>query len=140
MFEPKGYVIVDKELKYTKEPGLGPDGKDLTKPYFDALKLKMVPVMDIAVDGSEYLVLGDSPEAGRFLWFMDKRDTISALIPYDLVRPSFICEGLEGLEWVVDLVQKLAKGQALSDEDDRLLREMLAECLGVHKKYYSNSV
>jgi len=127
MFEPKGYVIVDKELKYTKEPGLGPDGKDLTKPYFDALKLKMVPVMDIAVDGSEYLVLGDSPEAGSFLWFMDKRDTISELIPYNLLHPLDF-----GVEDLVALVQKLAKGQSLSDDDARLLREML--------KHYSNSV
>jgi len=129
MFEPKGYVIVDKELKHTKEPGLGPDGKDLTKPYFDALKLKMVPVMDIASDGSEYLVLGDSPEAGHFLWFMDKRDTISELIPYPLFRPVIVTPLFEGLEGLVGLAQKLAEGQPLSDGDNRVLREMLKTLL-----------
>lgn len=85
---PKGYVIIDKEFKYTEKPGLGLGGKDLTKPYFDALKLKMAPVMGIAIDGSKYIVLGKSSQVGSFLWCVDKRDTISKFIPYSLLYPS----------------------------------------------------
>jgi len=114
--EPKGYIIIDKELKHTKEPGIGPDGKDLTEAYFNALKLKMVPVIDIATDGDSYLVLGNSPEIGGFLWSVDKRDTISKLIPYNILHP----------EPLLSLVQKIVYGAPLTMEDLESAAEEIA--------------
>lgn len=122
MFEPKGYVIVDKELKHTKEPGIGPNGKDLTKPYFDALKAKMVPVMDIAVDGSDYLVLGQSSEIGGFLWMVDKKDTIGEMIPYSVLHPF-------NIKTMVALVDKVVNKKALSEDDISHFSKMMAATL-----------
>lgn len=124
-FTPKGYVIVDKELKFTREPGAGPDGEDLTKPYFDALKLKMVVVMDVAVDGSDYIVLGDSPEVGQFMWFVDKRDTISKLIPYSLLHPNE-----PSLEDLIGVIGRLVKKEPLTDEDFDLFSSLYKKMTG----------
>ncbi|MFA5401627.1 MAG: hypothetical protein WC359_14350, partial [Dehalococcoidia bacterium] len=50
-----------------------------------ALQGKMLRVMDIAVDGSSYLLLGDGPKTGQFIWDVDKRDTIGEMIPYAVI-------------------------------------------------------
>lgn len=82
--QAKGYVSTDKELKYTTK---WPDNVstrlmcgreyDIVKDYRDALTGKInLPVMDTAVDGSDYLVLGHGKESGAFLWFVDVRDTL----------------------------------------------------------------
>lgn len=80
--DPKGYIIVDKEITHTRPPGAGPLGEE----YFDSLKSKMVPVMDISVGGDEYIVLGKTASGFPFLWFLDKRDTIGELIPAELIE------------------------------------------------------
>ena len=118
--KPKGYVLVDKEIKHTKTPGIGPNGVDLTKDYFNALRFKVVPVVDIAVEGAvgdEYIVQGKGEISGTFLWFLDKRDTISDLIPYNLLNP------MPSLEELVLLITKLVKGE-LTDEDFKMLNDL----------------
>jgi hypothetical protein len=128
--DPIGYVIVDKELKYTKEPGFG--GLDpqtgvsinLTEEYFNALKLKMVPVMDTSVDGSEYTVFGEGPHGG-FLWFLDKRDTISELIPYNILYPNKVEDSMERL---IRIFSDLEKGKLSKESFDWICKE--AERMG----------
>jgi hypothetical protein len=93
MFEPKGYVITEREFKYTMEPPDMPGcDYNMKEEYFKALQGKMLRVMDVAVDGSRYLLLGDGPKTGQFIWDVDKRDTIGELIPYEIIqqmKPSF---------------------------------------------------
>lgn len=87
MFKPKGFVIVDKELKHTLPPPERVMGCDynLKDEYFGAMQGKMLKVMDVAVDGKDYLVQAESPKAGMFLWTVDKRDTIGTMIPYAVI-------------------------------------------------------
>jgi len=87
MFKPKGFVIVDKELKHTMEPTASMPGCDynLKEEYFGAMQGKMLKVVDVAVDGKDYLVQAESPKAGVFLWMVDKRDTIGKMIPYAVI-------------------------------------------------------
>ena len=91
MFKPKGFVIVDKELKHTLPPPERMVGCDynLKDEYFSAMQSKMLKVMDVAVDGSDYLVMAESPKAGVFMWMVDKRDTIGEMIPYAIMSPLF---------------------------------------------------
>ncbi len=113
--QPEGYIIVDKEITHSPEPGMGPTSKgmqDLTPIYFKALKGKMVPVMDVAVDGDQYLVLGKSEEVGDFMWYIDKKDTIGKLIPYELLHP------LSDLEKSLLFFLKVSKGIPLTKEDE----------------------
>ena len=130
--EPKGYVIVDKDIKHTKTPGISPNGIDLTKDYFDALRLKLVPVIDIAVEGAvgdEYIVKGKGEKTGTFLWFLDKRDTITGLIPYKVFNP------MPSIEELVGLLTKMTKGE-FTAEDVTLLNSLVAK-MGVsefHRK------
>lgn len=122
---PKGYIFIKQKLEHTREPGLGPHGVDLTKYYFDALQMKLLPVMDIAIDNSSYLVLGDSPEVGKFLWDVDKKDTTGEMIPYKLLHP--------GLDWkdILGMLERIEKGKwtpedlkTLSSEVERLARDL----------------
>lgn len=87
MFKPKGFVIVDKELKHTLPPPERMVGCDynLKDEYFSAMQGKMLKVVDVAVDGSSYLVMAESPKAGVFMWSLDKRDTIGKMIPYAVI-------------------------------------------------------
>lgn len=87
MFKPKGFVIVDKELKHTMEPPASMPGCDynMKEEYFGAMQGKMLKVVDVAVDGKDYLVQAESPKAGVFLWTVDKRDTIGKMIPYAVI-------------------------------------------------------
>jgi len=86
--KPKGYIFIKKRLEHTREPGFDLLGRDLTKIYFEALQLRLVPVLDIAIDNSSYLVLGKSKEVGSFIWDIDKQDTTGEIIPYKLLHPN----------------------------------------------------
>lgn len=83
--DSKGYVFVKKEFKATKlwpSKQLTLDGwVDYEKEYKEALAGKPAQVMDVAVDGSGYLVIGHSKSIGTFLWSIEKEDTIGDLIP-----------------------------------------------------------
>ena len=71
----------------------------MTKDYFEALQGKTVPIMDIAVDGSSYLVLGKGERAGGFIWDIDKEDTSQLVIPYNFFHPGpDIDDLIEGLK------------------------------------------
>lgn len=109
--EPKGYVIIDKEITHSPKPGRGPRGEDLEVIYFEALKLKMVPVIDIAVDRSEYIVLGKSQSHGEFMWMIDSRDCISGLIPVELIRPGQV----DPMEYMELFIKATTKG--MTEED-----------------------
>ena len=86
--KPKGYIGIKPEIKHSREPGPAPLlDYDITKDYFDALRGRTVPVIDIAVDGSSYLVLGKGEISGQFLWDIDKEDTSQQLIPYNFFHP-----------------------------------------------------
>ena len=87
MFKPKGFVIVEKEIKHTLPPPekIGGCDYNMKDEYFGAMQGKMLKVVDVAVDGKDYLVQAESPKAGVFLWTVDKRDTIGEMIPYAVV-------------------------------------------------------
>jgi len=85
--KPKGYIGILPKITHSREVGRGPLGEDLTEEYFNALQGKTVPVIDIAVDGSSYLVLGQGEKSGGFLWDIDKEDTTQQLIPYKFFHP-----------------------------------------------------
>jgi hypothetical protein len=126
MFEPKGYVITEKEFKHTMEPPehmLGCD-YNMKEEYFKALQGKMLRVMDIAVDGSSYLLLGDSPNTGQFIWDVDKRDTIGEMIPYTVIqqmRPSFS-----------DIMKAAMKAQGLEvDVDASEIIDVASKAMGL---------
>lgn len=85
--EPKGYIGIKPEITHSREPGRGPLGIDLTEDYFKALQGKTVPIMDIAVDGSSYLVYGKGEKSGGFIWDIDKEDTSQVVIPYNFFHP-----------------------------------------------------
>jgi hypothetical protein len=75
---PKGTVLINREFVHTKlwpSPQVSLSGTvDLEKEYKEALAGRIAAVMDIAVDGSSYLVLGET-KRGHFIWDIDKRDT-----------------------------------------------------------------
>lgn len=79
--DPKGQVWINQEFVHTKiwpNPQLNfltGETSDLEREYKEALAGKLVTVMDIAVDGSGYLVLGKTKEGGHFLWMIEKGDT-----------------------------------------------------------------
>lgn len=126
MFEPKGYVITEKEFKHTKGPPEHMSGCDynLKEEYFKALQGKMLRVMDIAVDGSSYLLLGDGPKTGQFIWDVDKRDTIGEMIPYSTIqqmRPSFS-----------DMMKQAMKAQGLEmDLDAGEIVDVASKAMGL---------
>ena len=130
--QPKGYVIIDKELKFTREPPeiavMGLETVNLKEEYFEALKLKMVPVIDIAVDNSSYLVLGTGKH-GQFLWDIDKRDCVGEMIPYTLVHPE---NPRVKLERLVKVLGEIETGKLSDDSLDWITRE--AEKLGFRTK------
>jgi hypothetical protein len=79
--EPKGNVWIKNEFTATTiwpNPQfnfLTGEEIDLEKEYKEALAGKLVVVMDIAVDGSGYLVLGKTKQGGDFIWMIEKEDT-----------------------------------------------------------------
>lgn len=108
--KPKGYIGILPKITHSREPGMGPPGMglmepyDLTKDYFEALQGKTVPIMDIAVDGSSYLVLGNGEKSGQFIWDIDKEDTTQLVIPYNFVHPG------PDIEDVIETLKILKKG------------------------------
>lgn len=78
--EPKGHVVIKKKLVHTTrwpDPELTPKGiVDVEKEYKEALCGKVVQVMDVAVDGSGYLVFCETKSGGGFLWMIEKGDTV----------------------------------------------------------------
>ncbi len=86
--KPKGYIGINPEITHSKTPGMSPLGDyDMTKDYFEALQGKMVQIIDIAVDGSSFLVYGEGKLSGGFLWNIDKEDTSQQIIPYKFLHP-----------------------------------------------------
>jgi hypothetical protein len=79
--DAKGHVWINREFVHTKiwpNRHINPiTGKvvDLEKEYKEALAGKLVTVMDIAIDDSGYLVLGDGDTTGHFMWMVEKGDT-----------------------------------------------------------------
>jgi hypothetical protein len=79
--EPKGNVWIKNEFTATKiwpSPQINfltGETTDLEKEYKEALAGKMVTVMDIAVDGSGYLVIAKTKSGVDFIWTIEKEDT-----------------------------------------------------------------
>jgi len=79
--EPKGNVWIKTEFKATTiwpSPHfnfLTGETTDLEKEYKEALAGKLVTVMDIAVDGSGYLVIAKTKSGVDFIWMIEKEDT-----------------------------------------------------------------
>lgn len=93
--QPKGYIGIKPEITHSREPGMSPMGDySLTEDYFKALQGKTVPVIDIAVDGSSYLVFGNGKKSSGFIWDIDKEDTSQVLIPYNFIHPGPTAEDL----------------------------------------------
>jgi hypothetical protein len=101
--DPKGNVWIKRTFEHTK---LWPERSvnlltgaviDLEKDYKEALAGRMVTVMDIAVDGSGYLVLGNSEKTGHFLWTVEKGDTMG-FIPVVKKYGTLMPAGLSPIE------------------------------------------
>ncbi len=101
--DPKGNVLIKREIVHTKFwPNehvnfLTGEVTNLEKEYKEGLAGKMVTVMDIAIDGEEYLVLGHTKEGGAFLWTIDKKDTV-AFIPVIKKYGTLMPAGLSPME------------------------------------------
>ncbi len=92
--QAKGYIGIKHKITHSRTPGRGPLGIDLTEDYFNALQGKTVPIMDIAVDGSSYLVFGKGEKSGDFIWHIDKEDTTQQMIPYKFFHPGVDAEDI----------------------------------------------
>lgn len=101
--EPKGKVWIKREFSATKiwpNPQfnfLTGETTDLEKEYKEALAGNLVTVMDISVDGSGYLVLGETKEGGHFLWTVEKEDT-KGFLPVIMKNGILMPAGLDPLE------------------------------------------
>lgn len=79
--EAKGHVWINREFIHTKlwpskqSNFLTGEETDLEKEYKEALAGKLATVMDIAVDDSGYLVMGNLKDGGPFIWMIEKGDT-----------------------------------------------------------------
>lgn len=127
MFKPKGFIIVKKELKHTMPPPEKMMGCDynLKEEYFNAMQGKMLKVVDVAVDDSDYLVQAESPKAGVFLWTVDKRDAIGTMIPYAVISQLRQRTHLKDL-----MVAAGLEPDAFSDENI----EIMSQAIGVDLK------
>lgn len=120
----KGYVFINKEIKHSRSPGPGPlPGVNLEEEYFNALQMRLVPVMDIAVDGSSYLVFGKGENSSGFIWDIDKRDTTGEMIPYKLLHP-----GLD-LDDIIEMLRKMQEGK-LTEEDLEIVNREAERLMG----------
>lgn len=118
--QPKGYVFIKEEIRFSRKPGWAPFGNyDLTEDYFNALQMRLVPVWDVAVDGSSYLVFGKGEKSGGFIWGIDKRDTTGEMIPYKLIHP--------GLDWgeLIGIFGRMLDGKLTAEDYDTLQREVV---------------
>lgn len=101
--DPKGHVWINREFVHTKfwpgkqfNPITGKE-TDLEKEYKEGLAGKLVTVMDIAVDGNGYLVIGKTKEGGSFLWMVEKGDT-KGFLPVIKKNGILIPAGLNPIE------------------------------------------
>jgi hypothetical protein len=111
--EPKGYIFVKREFVATKlwpSPQFTLQGTiDLEFEYKKALGGRPVQVMDIAVDGSGYLVLGHSDAVGTFLWSIEKEDTIGDILPVKWKNGELIPTGMDPIGELMYLVKNMRK-------------------------------
>lgn len=113
---PKGYVFVKKEIKFSrKPPQLLYADYDVAEDYFNALRLKLAPVIDVAVSGDSYLVYGKGEKSGPFIWDIDRKDTTGEMIPYKFLHP----ETAE-MEELLGLVARMVEGKATDDDYERM--------------------
>jgi len=113
--EPKGYVCIKREFTATK---LWPDKQytlsgiiDLETEYKKALAGKPAQVMDIACDGSGYLVLGYSETTGSFLWTIEKEDTIGDIIPVQWKNGQLIPTGMSPMDEILYMMKDVMKNK-----------------------------
>lgn len=111
--EHKGYVFIKREFTATK---IWPSKQftlngviDLEAEYKKALAGKPAIVMDIAVDGSAYMVLGHSDTAGNFIWTIEKDDTIGDILPVMWKNGQLIPTGMSPMEEIMYTIQDLMK-------------------------------
>lgn len=84
----KGYVITNKILEHSHSPeaDMLPDiDERLANEMNDALITKMLPVIDIAYDGSSYIVLAKTVSGYQFLWMLEKDDVLQ-FIEGDIIK------------------------------------------------------
>lgn len=111
--EPKGYIVIRREFVATtmwpnKQFTL--DGIiDLETEYKKALAGKPVQVMDIAVDGSGYLVIGHSDTVGAFMWMIEKEDTIGDILPVMWKNGELIPTGMSPMEEITYMLKDIIK-------------------------------
>jgi len=99
----------------------------LTEDYFKALQGKTVPVMDIAVDSSSYLVYGKGDKSGGFIWDIDKEDTSQVLIPYKFFHPG------PTVEDIIETLKVMGKGGETPCLNF-MIQPAIDEVLGKHNK------
>lgn len=111
--QPKGNVLLKNEFKYTvvwPNPQITLNGSiNLETEYKKALAGKMCLVMDISIDGSSYLVLGESDKVGQFIWMIEKDDAIG-FIPVvkenGIMMPAGLSE-IEKIKWMAQYFNDL---------------------------------
>lgn len=111
--EPKGYILIRKDFVATKLwPGeqFTMSGRiDLEVEYKKSLAGKPAVVMDIAVDGSAYLVLGHSDVVGDFLWQIEKEDTYGDILPVKWKNGELIPTGMSPMEEMIYMMKNIYK-------------------------------
>lgn len=120
--EPKGYIFINREFVATKLwPGeqITMSGViDLEAEYKKALAGKPAMVMDIAVDGSAYLVLGHSDVVGNFMWQVEKEDTYGNILPVIWKNGHLIPAGMSPMEEMAYMMKNIYKDINKNDETD----------------------
>ena len=111
--EPKGFIFIKKEFTATK---MWPDKQvtlsgviDLETEYKKALAGKPAQVIDIAVDGSGYLVLGHGETVGHFIWMIEKEDTIGDIITVKWENGQLIPTGMDPMEEMMHFITNMRK-------------------------------
>jgi len=127
MFDPKGMVIIKKEFVATKVwPGEMMTSKgwtDMEQVYKDALAGKPARVMDIAVDDSGYLVIGESELTGPFLWMIEKEDTVGFL-PIKNKNGVIMRTDLSPMEEIVHSMASVMEDMGIKNIDTDLISEI----------------
>lgn len=110
-----GWVFTKADFEFTRDiPYSMFESEEETDKRNKAMKSNLLPVWEIAVDGSSYLCLIRMPEGKDFIWDIDKRDT-SHFMQGDVigdmqrsVRLRKVFESLD-VEPDLDLLEEISK-------------------------------
>jgi len=118
--EAIGYVLLKKDFEFTSNwsdnknnfvaMSIGSQRIESKKTYKELLSGQMVSVMEESVDKKEYLILGKGENDGRFLWMIDKKDTVeNSFLPVKRVGNFLVSTNLTPVDELIIIAQILSK-------------------------------